>query len=95
MSSHAEEHKSHVKLYLVIFVLLGILTALEIYLPDLDISYASKAGGLVALAVAKASMVGYFYMHLNEEKAWLKFIALIPLSAILYAVTLILESTYR
>ena len=93
MSEHT--HASHTKEYLIVFVILGVLTLMELYIPGMEIAYSMKAIGLTLFALAKAFCVGYFYMHLREEKRWLKFIALIPISAFLYFIMLILESSYR
>jgi caa(3)-type oxidase subunit IV len=90
-----EQHKSHTVEYVVIFFVLAILTGLELMIPGLDTQYKYKAIGLVGLALGKAFVVAYFYMHLKEEGAWLKFIAAIPISAGIYAIGLILESMYR
>lgn len=88
-------HKSHTKEYMLVFLALAIFTIIELIIPELNVSYASKAFGLTLFAFAKAFCVGYFYMHLNEEKRWLKFIGIIPVSAFLYFIMLILESSYR
>lgn len=88
-------HKRHTVEYVVIFVILAVLTVLELFIPGLDTKYAYKAAGLIGLAAAKAFVVAYFYMHLKEERGWLKFIAAIPLVAAVFAVALILESTFR
>ena len=93
MSEHA--HKSHTKEYMLVFLALAIFTVIELYIPEMKISYASKATGLTLFALAKAFTVGYFYMHLKEETKWLKFIGVIPVSAFLYFIMLILESSYR
>ena len=90
-----QTHKSHTKEYLIIFFVLTVLTVAELYIPEMNISYGSKATGLTLLALAKAFCVGYFYMHLKEETRWLKFIAVIPISAFLYFIMLLLESSYR
>ena len=90
-----ETHKSHIKEYLIIFVVLAVLTALELMVPELNTAYSLKASALVLLAIAKAFVVAWWYMHLNEEKKWLWFIAAIPISAAVYTVVLILESMYR
>ena len=74
-------HKSHTKEYMLVFLALAIFTVIELVIPELNVSYASKAFGLTLFAFAKAFCVGYFYMHLNEEKRWLKFIGIIPVSA--------------
>ena len=89
------DHKSHFKEYMYVFAALAILTVLELLVPEVDASQMAKGAALVGLAVAKAFAVGYYYMHLKEEKAWLKFIAIIPISAAAYATVLILESLYR
>ncbi len=96
MSDHAgAEHKSHWKEYFIIFLLLTFLTAVEIVIPGLDTAYVYKASSLIFLAIGKAFIVAYYYMHLKDEKGWLKFIAAIPISAGLYALVVILESIYR
>ncbi len=89
------QHKSHTVEYVIVFVVLTVLTALELMIPGLNTEYKLKAIGLVGLALGKAFVVAYFYMHLKEEKAWLKFIAAIPISAGIYAAALILESYFR
>lgn len=95
MGGHGKQFKSHTVEYVIVFFVLTFLTALELAIPGLDTEYKYKAIGLVGLALGKAFVVAYFYMHLKEEKAWLKFIAAIPISAGLFAVTLIIESMYR
>ena len=93
--SHDGAHANHKKEYFIIFGLLAFFTIIELFIPDLKISQFAKGSALVAVAVIKAFLVGYFYMHLKDEKAWLKFIACIPLSAAIYAAVVILESMYR
>lgn len=95
MGGHGTEHKSHTVEYIIVFFVLAILTALELAIPGLNTEYKYKAMGLVGLALGKAFVVAYFYMHLKEEKGWLKFIAAIPISAGIFAIVLILESMYR
>jgi cytochrome c oxidase subunit 4 len=84
-----------VKEYFIVFFALAFLTALELMIPGSKIEYTQKAIGLIGLALGKAFIVAYFYMHLKEEKAWLKFIAAIPISAAIFAIVLILESKFR
>lgn len=89
------EHKSHTKEYILVFIVLVVLTALELMIPGLDTAYVYKASALIGLAVGKAFVVAYFYMHLKDEKAWLMIIAAIPISAVIYAALVILETMYR
>jgi cytochrome c oxidase subunit 4 len=96
MADDVEEYKGHTREYMIIFFALAILTALELFIPNLEsLEKFGKGVILTILAVIKAFAVGYYYMHLKEEKAWLKFIALIPISAAAYAFFLCLESVYR
>lgn len=89
------EHKSHTKEYIIVFFALTILTVLELMIPGLQTKHLYKATALVFLAVSKALVVAYFYMHLKEETRWMKFIAAVPVSAALFAAVLIIESMYR
>ncbi len=91
----SHEHKSHTKEYVIVFFVLTFLTIIELMIPGLKTVYAYKAIALIGLAFGKAMVVAYFYMHLKEETAWMKLIAAVPLSAVFYAVGLILESHYR
>ena len=96
--SHAEPHvhKSHKKEYIIIFIVLAVLTALEIWVAEVQgISKMNKGASLTLLALGKAFLVAYFYMHLKEETKWTKFIAAVPIMAGVYAVVLILEAVYK
>ncbi len=94
--SHPEVHQSHKKEYIIIFFVLAILTVLELLVPGLqNVTHTNKAVTLILLALAKAFLVAYSYMHLRHETKWLKFIAAIPLSVALYTLVLVLESIYR
>lgn len=95
MSEETHVHKSHTTEYVIVFIALTLLTGLELAIPGLKTEYYLKAIGLVGLAFGKAFVVAYFYMHLKEEKGWLKFIAALPILAVMFAVVLILDSVYR
>ena len=94
MSSNATR-SAHRKEYFIVFAVLAFLTVLELIIPSLKVAYVFRASSLVLLALAKAFVVAYYYMHLKDETRWLKFIAAIPISAGFYATFLILESTFR
>lgn len=96
MGGDTQVYHSHKKKYMLIFLLLGVLTVAELIVADgMELAYTAKAIWLTVLALAKAIAVAYWYMHLEDEKFWLKFIAAIPMSAFVYAVVVILESLYR
>lgn len=89
------EGVSHKKEYWMIFAALAVLTILELFIPEMEASKWTKGSLLTALAVVKAGLVGWYFMHLKEERGWLKFIALIPISAFLYYVVVTLETVFR
>ena len=89
-------HPSHVKEYLVIFVILAVLTLLEVVLAQMGISKHLLAVALVGLALTKAAIVALYYMHLKSETKVLKLTVAIPLAApTIYAVVLMTEAAWR
>lgn len=88
-------YKSHKAEYFKIFIVLTALTIVELIIPGMKVTYFAKVSSLTGLALGKAFLVAYSYMHLKEETRWLKFIAMIPLSAFVYALVVVLDSLYR
>lgn len=83
--------------YLVVFLLLGLLTLVELGVART--SGIPRTGALVAfiaLAVAKAALIALFYMHLRYETAFLRLTVLVPLLApAAYGAILIVEAAAR
>jgi cytochrome c oxidase subunit IV len=96
-AAHAHGHKPNIKEYLVIFVILAVLTALEVGIAQMPgISKKLMALALVGLALSKAAIVGLYYMHLKHETRVLKYTVAIPMAApALYAIVLISEAAWR
>ncbi len=93
--SHAG-HKSHKLEYFKVFLVLTALTVVELIIPGMaSLSQFAKGSSLTFLALGKAAIVAWSYMHLKDETKWMRFVALIPVSAFLYAIMVILESLYR
>ena len=95
MSEVEDTHPSHTKEYVGVFILLAVLTIVEIYIPDVISDTWAKGSVLTALALIKAFFVGYCFMHLRMEKKWLWGIALVPIAAAVYAAVVCLESVAR
>jgi len=87
----------HRKLYWQIFVMLFVLTVLEVgvvYIPGIGKGLLIAA--LVLLALVKAALVGLFYMHLSSETTELKLTVAIPMMIpMFYALVLIVEASWR
>jgi cytochrome c oxidase subunit 4 len=83
------------KEYFVIFVLLTILTGIEVAIAK-STTGNTKIVGLIGLAVSKAALVALFYMHLKSETRSLKTIIAVPLAfPFIYALVLIAEAAAR
>jgi caa(3)-type oxidase subunit IV len=84
------------KEYFVVFVVLTVLTAIEVAIKYLSISRAAMVTGLVGLAISKAICVAMFYMHLKSETRSLKLVVAVPMAfPLIYACVLIAEAMYR
>jgi caa(3)-type oxidase subunit IV len=84
------------KEYIVVFFVLTILTAIEVGIKYMSLTKSMMVTGLIALALAKATCVAMFYMHLKSETRTLKMVVGIPLLfPALYAAVLVAESIYR
>ena len=84
-----------IKLYMVVFFALAFLTVVELFIPGMDYVTLQKGIALTVIAVVKAFLVAYYFMHLNEERPWPKVIVAIPILATLYAYVLVIEGLYR
>ena len=89
------------KEYWVIFVVLSVLTVLEVLLAYMPVWVPAipkppVVVGLIGLAVSKAACVGLFYMHLKHETRVLKLTVAIPMATpAVYALVLISEAAWR
>ena len=70
--------------YIAVFIYLTILTGAELGIYALHLPKALMIGSLVALALAKATMVAMYFMHLAMERKGLWIIAAIPLVIIAF-----------
>jgi caa(3)-type oxidase subunit IV len=84
------------RLYLAIFALLAGFTFAELAIKYLSLSRPAMIVGLMALALAKASCVALFFMHLRRESRALKLVVAVPLLLpALFALGLLGEAAAR
>lgn len=90
---HAPDRKQYWK----IFVVLLVLTVLEVVVAQVPgIGKTTLGVLLVAMAVAKAGIVALYYMHLNHETKVMRFWVTIPFAApAIYALALIADAAWR
>jgi caa(3)-type oxidase subunit IV len=74
MASTAHSHHNYIK----IFIILSVLTAVEIGITFLGLTRTLLVTMLVGLAVWKAALVALHFMHLKLEKKTLTIVAIVP-----------------
>src|SRR5262245_43122264 len=76
--------------YMKVWAGLAVLTAIEyFYALMLKDRFVLLVLGLVALALVKASMVGWYFMHLKFEKRWV-YLLIVPACVMAVFLTLML-----
>lgn len=90
MSSTAHTHPNYIK----IFVILSVLTAVEIAITFLGLPRALLVVLLVGLAVWKAALVALHFMHLKIEKKTLTIVAVIPFILCVFLSLMLLPDIY-
>jgi caa(3)-type oxidase subunit IV len=82
--------------YIKIFLILTALTAIEVVVATLKIAKTPMVIALVGLALTKALMVGWYFMHLKSDTKTMKLTVGIPfMFPALYAFVLIAEAAWR
>ncbi|MFT7485936.1 MAG: cytochrome c oxidase subunit 4 [Candidatus Paceibacteria bacterium] len=96
--AHPGLTESHRGTYITIFLTLGFLTFLELFVPAV---YGAEWSGtlkmmlLVILAVVKAALVALFFMHLKHEAKWVRWIGYMPIYMAFAVIIIMLETVYR
>lgn len=96
----ANAHAAHApnrREYWMIFVVLFVLTVLEVGVAQVPgIGRGLMTSALILLALTKAACVGLFYMHLKHETKILKMTVFLPFAMpALYAFVLIGDAAWR
>jgi caa(3)-type oxidase subunit IV len=78
--------------YVVVFLALVVITAVEIGLSLTDISRSTLAPLYLVLSIGKATLVASFYMHLRQDAPLYTYIFVLP--AALLAVFILMASLY-
>jgi caa(3)-type oxidase subunit IV len=90
MASTAHAHHNYIK----IFIILSVLTAVEIGVTFLGLPRKLLVALLVSLAVWKAALVALHFMHLKIEKKTLTIVAVIPFILCVFLSLMLLPDIY-
>ncbi|HVN28620.1 MAG TPA: cytochrome C oxidase subunit IV family protein, partial [Candidatus Binataceae bacterium] len=75
----AVEHEHEGPSYIAVFIYLTLLTGAELGIYAMSLPKTVMVGALVALALAKATLVAMYFMHLAVERKGLWIVAGVPL----------------
>ena len=90
MASTAHAHHNYIK----IFIILSVLTAVEVGVTFLGLPRTLLVALLVGLAVWKAALVALHFMHLKIEKKTLTIVAVIPFILCVFLSLMLLPDIY-
>ena len=78
MSDHSmDDIKSHVKVYMLVFASLAVLTVVTVAASYMDLSSGEAIFLALIIATIKGSLVASYFMHLISEKALITWILMI------------------
>ena len=79
--------------YVYVFVVLAVVTMVEVYISMQDLASIDRVSILVVLATFKASLVAAYYMHLRYEPRWIMLIPFAALALVFILVAALTAST--
>ncbi len=65
---HIEDMLKHVKIYILVFVALAVLTLVTVWAAHLQVSSTWHIVIALSIATVKGALVALFFMHLIDEK---------------------------
>jgi caa(3)-type oxidase subunit IV len=90
MASTAHSQNNYIK----IFIILSVLTVIEVGMTFLGLPKMLLATLLVIFAVWKAALVAMHFMHLKFEKKTLTIVALVPFVLCVFLILMLLPDIY-
>ena len=75
----ATHHGPTPRTYIIVFVWLAVMTAIEVAIAAAPLDESVKVAVLVVLAVVKAALVVLFYMHLLNDSKWYWVLLIVPI----------------
>ena len=99
MSHAAPSYQEKIKLYIRVAVILAVITVVEValtFVPHSEQPMKTIITMLIVLlSCSKAFFVAYYYMHLNHEHKWTRWVAASPVIILLYAAALLADTPNR
>lgn len=84
----AEQVKKHVKVYILVFVALAVLTVITVGISYLHLSTLPAIVFALSVAIVKGSLVACYFMHLISEKKIIYWVLLLSLAFFVFLMLL-------
>ena len=76
-SGHDADIQSHIKIYMIVFASLAVLTIVTVAASYLNLTSGESIFLALVIASVKGSLVACFFMHLISEKAFITWVLMI------------------
>jgi len=76
-SGHDADIQSHIKIYMIVFASLAVLTIVTVAASYLNLTSGESIFLALVIASVKGSLVACFFMHLISEKAFITWILML------------------
>ena len=76
-SGHDADIQSHIKVYMMVFASLAVLTVVTVAASYLELSSGEAIFLALVIASVKGSLVACFFMHLISEKAFITWVLML------------------
>lgn len=71
-------HKTKRSTYVLVFLLLAVVTAIEVGLSTVGLAAQTSTALFLALSLIKAALVAAFFMHLKDDARLFRYILILP-----------------
>ena len=82
--SEREHFKQHIRVYMMVFVALAVLTVVTVGISYLDLSTGWAITVAMIVATAKASLVAGYFMHLVSEQAVVRWLLVLSAALLVF-----------
>jgi cytochrome c oxidase subunit IV len=93
--THSEEVHAHRPNYLLIFVLLFVLTIIEVGITMIGLPQWIVNSALLAFMAFKVLLVALFYMHLRMDSKWFSYLFIIPIPFVVLIMAALYFTNYQ
>ncbi len=91
-ATHSAETSTPRRTYALVFLVLVIITAVEVGLASTALSRGLLTTMFLSLSFAKAALVAGFYMHLNHDNRLYTYLLVLPAILLMVFLTLLILS---